>query len=155
MKREPKMRHFRAVFDSHPSLFAPKPNGNACYAGYLRRCCLSSLINKKAECLRAEGNWVWAEGKKAKGQAMTNETSSFLKIYSMANEEKAWDANADDRHTNGKETVAVDCLIFYWLRPLSFPETETVADIYFFLLCSPHGKKNRRSGRCQPRSPNW
>lgn len=85
---------------------------------------------------------------------MTNETSSILKIYSMANEEKAWDTNADDRHTNGKETVAVDCLIFYWLRPLSFPETETVVDIYFFLLCSPHGKKNRRSGRCQPRSPN-
>ena len=24
----------RAVFDSRPSFFAPKPHGNACYAGY-------------------------------------------------------------------------------------------------------------------------
>ena len=24
---------FRAVFDSHSSFFAPKPHGNACYAG--------------------------------------------------------------------------------------------------------------------------
>ena len=27
-------RHFRAVFDSRSSFFAPKPHGNACYAGY-------------------------------------------------------------------------------------------------------------------------
>ena len=27
---------FRAVFDSRSSFFAPKPNGNACYAGYMR-----------------------------------------------------------------------------------------------------------------------
>ena len=26
---------FHAVFDSRSSFFAPKPNGNACYAGYL------------------------------------------------------------------------------------------------------------------------
>ena len=33
-----KMRHFRAVFDSRPSLFAPKPKGNCpWYASYLRR----------------------------------------------------------------------------------------------------------------------
>ena len=89
------MRHFRSVFDSRPSLFAPKPKGNACYAGYLRRCCLSSLINKKAECLTAESNWVWAEEKKAKGSAtaehaysMTSEISSLLKIYSMAYEKR-------------------------------------------------------------------
>ena len=25
---------FRAVFDSRSSFFAPKPHGNACYAGY-------------------------------------------------------------------------------------------------------------------------
>ena len=25
---------FRAAFDSRPSFFAPKPHGNACYAGY-------------------------------------------------------------------------------------------------------------------------
>ena len=48
MEREPKnktagggggygySRHFRAVFDSRSSFFAPKPNGNACYAGYPR-----------------------------------------------------------------------------------------------------------------------
>ena len=29
-------RHFRAVFDSRSSFFAPKPHGNACYAGYTR-----------------------------------------------------------------------------------------------------------------------
>ena len=28
---------FRAVFDSRSSFFAPKPHGNACYAGYLSR----------------------------------------------------------------------------------------------------------------------
>ena len=28
---------FRAVFDSRSSFFAPKPHGNACYAGYLNR----------------------------------------------------------------------------------------------------------------------
>ena len=27
-------RHFRAVLDSRYSFFAPKPHGNACYAGY-------------------------------------------------------------------------------------------------------------------------
>ena len=28
------LRHFRAVFDYRSSFFAPKPHGNACYAGY-------------------------------------------------------------------------------------------------------------------------
>ena len=34
MKQEPKNAIFRAVFDSRSSFFAPKPHGNACYAGY-------------------------------------------------------------------------------------------------------------------------
>ena len=33
MKREPTCTIFRAVFDSGSSVFAPKPHGNACYAG--------------------------------------------------------------------------------------------------------------------------
>ena len=46
MKQEPKNESggrgsftyaiFRAVFDSRSSFFAPKPHGNACYAGYTR-----------------------------------------------------------------------------------------------------------------------
>ena len=36
MKQVPKNKNaiFRAVFDSRSSFFAPKPHGNACYAGY-------------------------------------------------------------------------------------------------------------------------
>ena len=41
MKQEPKNESgsltctiFRTVFDSRSSFFAPKPHGNACYAGY-------------------------------------------------------------------------------------------------------------------------
>ena len=33
MKRQPTCTIFRAVFDSRSSVFAPKPHGNACYAG--------------------------------------------------------------------------------------------------------------------------
>ena len=36
---------FRAVFDSRSSFFAPKPHGNACYAGY------SHLHNRKSRIL--------------------------------------------------------------------------------------------------------
>ena len=36
---------FRAVFDSRSSFFAPKPHGNACYAGYLSRCLLRSALH--------------------------------------------------------------------------------------------------------------
>ena len=36
---------FRAVFDSPSSFFAPKPHGNACYAGY------SHLHNRKSRIL--------------------------------------------------------------------------------------------------------
>ena len=41
MKRAPKNETFtyaifHAVFDSRSSFFAPKPRGNACYAGYSR-----------------------------------------------------------------------------------------------------------------------
>ena len=39
------LRHFRAVFDYRSSFFAPKPHGNACYAGYkqLRDTFLSNI----------------------------------------------------------------------------------------------------------------
>ena len=33
MKQEPTYAIFRAVFDSHSLFFAPKPHGNAYYAG--------------------------------------------------------------------------------------------------------------------------
>ena len=45
MKKEPKNESyaiFRAVFaDSRCSFFAPKPHGNACYAGSIKVCFLS------------------------------------------------------------------------------------------------------------------
>ena len=39
---------FRTVFDPRSSLFAPKPNGNACYAGLTAMCLLDfcSRINE-------------------------------------------------------------------------------------------------------------
>ena len=36
---------FRAIFDYRSSFFAPKPHGNACYAGYLSRCLLRSALH--------------------------------------------------------------------------------------------------------------
>ena len=47
MKQVPKNKNaiFRAVFDSPSSFFAPKPHGNACYAGY------SHLHNRKSRIL--------------------------------------------------------------------------------------------------------
>ena len=34
---------FRAVFDSRSSFFAPKPHGNACYAGFRAHYCVASF----------------------------------------------------------------------------------------------------------------
>ena len=73
------VRHFCAVFDSRSSFFAPKPHGNACYAGYaFRRHNIWSREN--VHVIFVSVTAVWHLSSEEKGTFQGHPTMVFCKI---------------------------------------------------------------------------